>query len=113
MKLLLDQNISFRVAKHFKNSDLQIIHINEVFLNNTPDLEIWEFAKTENFAIVTFDADFYDLQLLKGFPPKIIWLRIGNSSTLNIQSKLINNKEAILEFLDSDILVKSLLSDSA
>ena len=37
-----------------------------------PDREIWEYGKRENFLIVTKDADFSDLSLLCGFPPKII-----------------------------------------
>lgn len=102
MKLLLDQNFSFRIAKHFKNSDLQIIHVNEIFLNNTSDLEIWEYAKTENIVIFTFDADFYDLQLLKGFPPKIIWLRFGNTTRSELITILENHLETIQNFCESD-----------
>jgi len=103
MKLLLDQNISFRVAKHFKNSDLQIIHVNQVNLNNASDIDIWSYAQAEKSVIITFDADFYDLQLLKGYPPKIIWLRFGNTTTTELISIIENHTETITSFCESDL----------
>jgi predicted nuclease of predicted toxin-antitoxin system len=61
-------------------------------------MAIWTFAKENNFTIVTFDADFYDLATYFGHPPKIIWLRTGNTHT-NHLAELINNRaELIKEF---------------
>ncbi len=51
---------------------------------NVNDVEIWNFAKIENFVIVTFDSDFYDISLINGCPPKIIWIRKGNLTTNQI-----------------------------
>lgn len=62
------------------------------------DSEIWEFAKNNDFAIVTFDADFYDFAVVKGIPPKIIWFRTGNTSTLNISRLMIENRNQIAGF---------------
>jgi predicted nuclease of predicted toxin-antitoxin system len=55
----------------------------------------------KQFTIVTFDADFYDLAVIKGIPPKIIWLRIGNATSLKISHILLHNKELIIDFTDS------------
>jgi predicted nuclease of predicted toxin-antitoxin system len=52
-----------------------------------------------NFAIVTFDADFIDISNLRGYPPKIIWLRIGNTSTKNIADRIRAEQNSIEEFL--------------
>ncbi len=62
-------------------------------------LEIWEFAKKNDFTIVTFDADFFDLTSLKGHPPKIIWLRIGNTTTENIANLFKERHELIKDFV--------------
>jgi predicted nuclease of predicted toxin-antitoxin system len=48
------------------------------------DNEIWEYARKNNYAIITFDADFYDISIINGHPPKIVWLRTGNISTNEI-----------------------------
>jgi len=48
---------------------------------------------------VTFDADFFDLTSLKGHPPKIIWLRIGNTTTENIANLFKERHELIKDFV--------------
>jgi len=68
-------------------------------LISSSDFIIWEFAKKNDFCIVTFDADFIDISTLKGFPPKIIWLRIGNTSTEKIAEKLRSQDHTIKDFL--------------
>ena len=91
MKLLIDENISFRIIKlidkYFPNS----MHVSSVRKDRFSDLDIWLFAKENNFIVVSYDEDFYEWQLLRGFPPKIIWLRFGNSKTEIIANKLIDN----------------------
>lgn len=103
MKLLFDQNISFRIVKlilaDFPNSN----HVKKLGLENAADLEIWKFAKDNEFHIVTFDADFVDIQQLNGFPPKIIWLRIGNTSTKEVTRLLNLRSSQISEFIESKI----------
>ena len=78
MKLLFDQNISFRLIKQITDVFPQAQQVMEVGLTDHNDSEIWEFAREHNYTIVTFDSDFYDLSVIKGTPPKIIWLRILN-----------------------------------
>jgi len=63
-------------------------------------MEIWTFAKGTGYTIVTFDADFLNLATLKGHPPKIILLKTGNRTTIEIASLLIKNKDLIVSFLE-------------
>jgi predicted nuclease of predicted toxin-antitoxin system len=93
MKLLFDQNISFRLLKQISQAFPEANQVKELGLENSSDSEIWEFARDSNFDIVTFDSDFYDLSVIRGIPPKIIWLRIGNTSTINIAKVLIENQD--------------------
>lgn len=98
MKLLFDQNISFRIINRIMSYFPESKHVKDCGLENSTDASIWDFARMNDYIIVTFDADFYDMSILLGAPPKIIWLRIGNTSTLNIANVLINNHEKINEF---------------
>ncbi|AGC76527.1 putative nuclease of predicted toxin-antitoxin system [Nonlabens dokdonensis] len=102
MKLLLDQNISFRVIpsiiEYFPESQ-QVKYLN---LQNATDHEIWEFAQLHGFTIVTFDADFYNISQIKGFPPKIIWLRTGNLTSNAITTLLMKHKVVINDFINHD-----------
>ena len=101
MKLLFDQNISFRVVKGIRNIFPLAKQVRDLDLVNSTDREIWEFARKEGYTIVTFDSDFYDLTLILGIPPKVIWLRIGNTSTDNLIHYLKENQSIISEFAEN------------
>lgn len=66
MKLLFDQNISFRIVDRIKDIFPRSKQVRRLELENKTDFEIWTFAKKHNYCIITFDSDFYDLSLLKG-----------------------------------------------
>ena len=101
MKLLFDQNISFRILKKLSLIFEQSNHISNFGLMDTEDLLIWEFAKKEEFVIVTFDSDFYDISLINGCPPKIIWLRSGNLTTIKVAEILENKHLIIRDFINN------------
>ncbi|MDR2065126.1 MAG: DUF5615 family PIN-like protein [Prevotellaceae bacterium] len=104
MKLLFDQNISFRILNRLPAGFADCLHVKSVGLNNHNDMEIWQFAKKNGFTIVTFDADFFDLSLVRNFPPKIIWLRTGNMTTDKIVDCIILNYSNIVSFIDNPTL---------
>jgi len=79
-------------------------------LINTDDALIWEFAKFNNFVIVSKDADFHQCSLLYGHPPKFIYLRIGNSPTAKIIEILRGYFLIIVEFFDSETASLLILS---
>ena len=99
MKLLLDQNISFRISNKIQDIFPGSKQVRDLGLENSKDSVLWSFAKENGFSIVTFDGDFYDLGLIKGSSPKVIWLRLGNTSTQNIEKVLRENFELIKTFL--------------
>ncbi len=80
-----------------------IIAGSAVGLTNTDDVIIWEYAKANNFVIVSKDADFHQRSLLYGHPPKFIYLRIGNSPTSKIIQILRDNFDTISQFGDSEV----------
>jgi predicted nuclease of predicted toxin-antitoxin system len=84
MKLLLDENLSDRIIDKIIDLYSDSQHVKTLGLINTDDALIWEFAKFNNFVIVSKDADFHQRSLLYGHPPKFIYLRIGNSPTSKI-----------------------------
>ncbi len=99
MKLLLDQNISFRLVSKIAEFFPETAQVKELGLINATDIEIWEFAKKNGFTIVTFDADFFELSTLLGFPPKIIWLRTGNTRTEDLALLIQKHSNSLHSFL--------------
>lgn len=100
MKLLFDQNISFRILKHIP-SEITTSHVKKEGLINAQDYEIWKFAKSNEFTIVTQDSDFNDLFFLNGFPPKILWFKTGNLRTIDIADFLKIHLEDINNFINN------------
>jgi len=101
MKLLFDQNISYKLihllSGFFPNSN----HVKLLNLEKADDKVIWQYAKENNFVIVTQDSDFYERSLIFGFPPKVIWLKCGNNSTKNIINVIQKNNVEILKFIEN------------
>ena len=99
MKLRFDQNISYRVAIRLSSDFPDCAQVRQLGLEDKSDREIWEFAKKNEYSIVTFDADFRDFTTLYGHPPKVIWLRIGNTSTENLIALLHNISVELKTFI--------------
>lgn len=103
MKLLLfDQNLSPRLVSRLADLYPNSVHVDELGFGSASDREIWAFAQQNNYMIVTKDADFSELSVLLGSPPKIIWLRRGNCSTTDIEQLLRTSYEAIRNFCDDE-----------
>lgn len=96
MKLLFDQNISFRIVTKLKNHFPLISQVRLEGLENASDKEIWEFAGRNGYTIVTFDSDFYDLSVIWGPPPKIIWVKSLDQRTDTIFQLVLFHKDTIL-----------------
>jgi predicted nuclease of predicted toxin-antitoxin system len=102
MKLLFDQNISYRILKKLSKTFSGSSHVRLEGLTNYSDLEIWEYAKVNRFIIVSYDSDFYDISLLKGNPPKILWILTGNLRTKELAYLLNNHVKDLIEFNDNE-----------
>ena len=102
MKLLFDQNISPKILRKIVVDFPSSSHVRFEGLTNASDISIFNFAKENQYTIVTFDYDFVDLALVNGFPPKVIWLHTGNLTTKFITELFEENIESIKVFIDSD-----------
>lgn len=95
MKLLLDQNVSFRVLKRLPIGFSGSTSLRTIGLHGAKDVQIWEYAKRNEFVILTHDSDFNDFSLQFGFPLKVIWLRTGNRSSGAIVDLLTEKEEIV------------------
>ncbi len=104
MKLLFDHNLSPSLINRLHDLYPDSNHVYLLGLDRVPDTEIWEYAKKEGFLIVTKDADFSDMSLLRGFPPKIIWIRRGNCKTGDIEAILRSHYDDIEQLNRSEVI---------
>ena len=103
LKLLLDANLSWRLVARLKSEFPEITHtIYNGFEVYARDVDIWAFAQKNSYSIITNDEDFYLLAVNRGFPPKIVLLRMGNQSTRYVAEILIKHKTEIAEFMEHE-----------
>jgi predicted nuclease of predicted toxin-antitoxin system len=99
MKILFDHNLSHRLVQCLNDLFPEAIHVSMLGLEKMPDLIVWSYAKSNGYSIITKDSDFNDLGFLYGFPPKIVWLRLGNCSTKEIEIAIRAHADLIQEFI--------------
>jgi predicted nuclease of predicted toxin-antitoxin system len=98
MKLLFDQNLSFKLCQQLADLFPGSSQTRLVGLSEADDRAIWQYAGTHEFVLVTLDADFVELASLLGPPPKVIWLRSGNQPTRETEALLRHRAELIAAF---------------
>ena len=95
MKLLLDENISYRVVALLADAFPGSEQVRRLGLLGKTDRLIWDYARQHDFVIVTHDDDFVELSALRGAPPKVLLLRVGNSSTTALAALLLRHQATI------------------
>lgn len=102
MKLLFDSNLSHRLAEALGSLYPGSSHVRHFKLARAGDEAIWNFARERGFAIISKDSDFHQRSFLYGFPPKVIWVRMGNCSTADIETALRKRHSDIVQFAQDD-----------
>jgi predicted nuclease of predicted toxin-antitoxin system len=99
MKLLLDENLSRRLVPFLLTAYPGSTQVVLVGLEAADDVQVWQYAKANDFVIVTQDADFEELSLVKGHPPSVIWIKTTHPSRSTILKILLDQQPLIHEVL--------------
>lgn len=102
MKLLLDENLPPALATALGSVYPGSAHVHQCGLGSAGDAVIWAFAREQRFVIATKDADYEELSMMEGAPPKVIWLRTGNCTTEALTDLFRLREREIAQFLMSD-----------
>jgi predicted nuclease of predicted toxin-antitoxin system len=85
VKLLFDQNLSFRLVDRLRDVYPDSEHVRFVGLASADDAEVWDYAARNRMLIVSKDSDFRQRSFLFGAPPKVVSVALGNCSTAMIE----------------------------
>lgn len=88
MKLFFDENLSPRLADILAHEYPGSTHVRNAGMRGADDSRIWDYCKEGDFVIVSKDTDFRERSFMEGYPPKIIWLDVGNAGTREIAELL-------------------------
>lgn len=76
------------------------------------DKQIIKIAITENRVVITKDSDFFDYNIAKGIPPKVLFIRLGNQKNNLLLQEIRKNIKSIVDLLENNnmvVLTKELL----
>ena len=108
MKLLFDHHLSPSLVDRLADLFPGLEHVWNLNLHSVPDEAVWRYAREHDFTVVSKDADFSEISMELGYPPKLIWLKIRNWSTDQVEA-LIRSRYASITALagatDRGILV--------
>ena len=102
MKLLFDENLSPRLAGVLADVYPGSAHVHQCGLGSADDTSIWQYAKDNGFTIVSKDSDFQERSILRGSPPKVIWLRATNCTSAEIENLLRAAQPIVTRFIQED-----------
>ena len=100
MKLLFDANLSPALVDLLNDLFPDSKHIFDEGDLLADDPAIWEYAKEHGFVIITKDSDFHHMSFVHHAPPKVVWLRIGNASTGQIEKLIRHHASDLVAFAD-------------
>jgi predicted nuclease of predicted toxin-antitoxin system len=103
MRLLFDHNLSHKLVRRLVDAFPDSTQTRLANLATAPDATIWDYAGQHGLILVTLDADFADLSLLRGHPPKVIWLRCGNSTVGDVERLLRLHQPQIESFAQDPV----------
>lgn len=100
VKLLFDENLAPRLARDLADLHPGSAHVREFGLAAAEDEAVWTRAAADEFVIVMKDDDFRQRSFLRGHPPKVIWIRLGNCRTAEVAALLRARYAGVVAFAD-------------
>jgi predicted nuclease of predicted toxin-antitoxin system len=98
MRFLFDENLSHKLVRLLADLFPSSVHVRDVGLKAANDPAVWEYAKNNGLIIVSKDSDMHQRSFVFGYPPKVVWVRLGNCSTSNVEGLLRRHFASIKAF---------------
>ena len=100
-RLLLDENLSWRLVAKMQPAFPGTRHVDDLGLRSATDAQLWELARRDGFMLASKDDDFRQIGLLRGAPPKILVLAVGNRGNAAVL-ELLERQAAVIAAFDAD-----------
>jgi predicted nuclease of predicted toxin-antitoxin system len=103
VRVLLDEQLSESLLGQLQDLCPDAVHVRHVGLGGAADEVVWQRAIDLGCVLVTKDEDFHRLSVLKGAPPKVVWLRVGNCATNDVERLLRTYWPRLQAFVDDPV----------
>ena len=82
MKFLVDHQLPAALARFLESQGYVAQHVIDVSLEVATDRQIFDYAKANDFVVVSKDQDFFELATRYPDSPPLVWIRLGNCRKL-------------------------------
>jgi predicted nuclease of predicted toxin-antitoxin system len=103
VRVLFDEQLSESLLRQLQDLCPDAVHIRQVGLGGAADEVVWQRAIDLGCVLLTKDEDFHRLSVLKGAPPKVVWLRVGNCATDDVEQLVRKHWPRLLVFVDDPV----------
>ena len=79
MRFLIDAQLPPALARLLVEHGHVAEHVTDIGPGNATDSWLWRYALEHGSVLITKDEDFRDMVVLRGSPPPVIWVRVGNT----------------------------------
>jgi len=79
VKFLVDNQLPDALCRFLNAHGHESSHVLGLNMDEVSDLEIWNYAATGNWIVVSKDEDFLHLANRQNDTRKLLWVRLGNS----------------------------------
>lgn len=108
MRLLLDENISWRLAEPLRPHCEAVLHVRDIGLDTSPDTTIWRYARQYGYDLLTKDEDFVRLALTEGFPPRVVVVHDAQVPVKALTTFMLTRVPQLQRFLDEQTVFRLL-----
>jgi predicted nuclease of predicted toxin-antitoxin system len=98
MRLLIDENLSESLVEKLRDLFPQSLHVRLLGHGGATDQQVWDLAREHGCMLLTRDEDYAGLSVLRGAPPKVILVRLGNCTTADVVQLIRDRESVIREF---------------
>lgn len=102
MRLLFDEPLSEKLIALLGDLFPESLHVRQLGAGGAPDPVVWQLAREHECVLVTKDEDFHRLSIVRGAPPKVVWIRLGNCTTQHVADMLRGHYRSVLRFAEQD-----------
>lgn len=102
MRLLFDEQLSEELLQLLQDLFPDSLHVRRLGAGGSADSRVWDLAREHDCLLVTKDEDFHRLSVLRGPPPNVVWLRLGNCTTEDVADLLRRGVDDMKRFAQQD-----------
>jgi predicted nuclease of predicted toxin-antitoxin system len=100
VRLLFDEQLSEELVTLLHDLFPDSLQIRQIGASGASDEAVWQLARERGCLLVTKDEDFHRLSVLRGAPPKVVWVRLGNCTTEAVAYLLRQHVADIQRFME-------------